>query len=53
MTISETQRTMNELTKLIKEQDLEVKVLNFYASKNFYFVCEDGKIVEVGYEAVD
>lgn len=50
MNLTETQSTLEELKKLVKTQDLELKVLNFYGSNNFFFVCEDGKIAEVGYE---
>ena len=50
MNLTETQRTLEELKKLVKTQDLELKVLNFYGSNNFFFACEDGKVAEVGYE---
>ena len=50
MNNSNKQSTLEELKKLASTQDLEVKVLNFYSSKNFFFVCEDGRIAEVVYE---
>lgn len=28
----------------------EIKTMNFYVSRGFYFVCEDGRVIQVGYE---
>lgn len=45
------QETLEELSKIVIGHEIETNVLNFYASKGFYFECEDGGVVKVGYEA--
>ena len=48
-----TDQFLVELSKIFigsKCKIKDVEVLNFYASKGFYFTCEDGRISKIGHE---
>ena len=48
----EAEQFIEELTKLFitEETDPTLEVLNFYASKGFSFICEDGRIAKIEFD---